>query len=76
MAKLSMFLFPGCMEPDAAAFHWRWSHELPNSIKYNLELSIILLFQRCQFACEFNMRREHLAEPYEGLHDLDARLDR
>ena len=70
----SAFFLVCRMKSDTSAFHgWRL-HELTDGVEDDLELRLILLFQRSQFPREFNVRSQHLAEPDKGTDDCNTGL--
>src|SRR5438876_9737833 len=61
-------------EADPAAFRLfrRRLHQSSNGVEYNLELSVVLLFQLGQLARELSMARQDLPHPNKRSHDLNV----
>ena len=62
-------------EADAAGLGFRWRHELADGVEYHLELAVVFLLDRSEFARQVPMRSQQLAQPEERPHDRDIDLD-
>ena len=49
----------------------RRRHQFPNGVEDNLELSVVLPFQRPELAGQVGVRSKHSAQPHERAHDVE-----
>ena len=61
-------------ETDLPLLGLRWRHELPDRVKDNFKLLIVLVFDGVEPAREFFVRSEELPQAHKGSHDFDIDL--
>ncbi len=69
-------LFFGLEANAPAGRRLLWTHQLPDGVKDDAELGVVLSLQLLQLPGQVLVGPQQLADPDKGIHNLDIDLDR